>query len=69
MIQKYHYKSTGHVPPLQNRVDGLETLGKNLLGGSGNFDFGQGLCYVVSIFSGGSQRIFWENGKLHDHSI
>ena len=32
-------------------------MGKNLLGGSGNFDFGQGLCYGVSIFSGGSQRI------------
>ena len=57
-------------PPLPSKMGLGKNFGKKSVGqGQKIFDFTGGLCYGRSIFPGGDQMIFLENGKLHHHSI
>ena len=58
----------GQPLPPKKKV-GLNFFGKNLIERSENVDFGEGGCVMAECNFSRGVIIFWENGKIHKHSI
>ena len=55
--------------PSSKKKVGLNFFGKNLIERSENVDFGEGGCVMAECNFSRGVIIFWENGKIHKHSI